>query len=76
MKTFHVVCKGRCALWCQKFWCVNEDGTIGDPRDSRKPTPEERQQCLADIRAAREKLNIELAELESAEKALLKRSYT
>lgn len=70
MKTFHVVCKGRCALWCKKFWVVNEDGTIGDPNDSRNPTPEERQQCLADIRAAREKLKIELAELDFAETAL------
>ncbi len=66
----YVVGKGRIGgTWCDSFWCVNEDGTIGG-QYARCMAPSERETLLADIQRHRQKLLEELAELDAAERIL------
>lgn len=72
---FCLVGKGKIGgNWCDSFWKVNEDGTIG--LYGRFPQEEKRIQILDDIRRHRKIVLETLNELELAESYLLEKTNT
>ena len=68
---FYLVGHNIRGMSADRFWSINEDGTVGGPIHSRLMTMGERNKILTDLKLHRTRLLGELLELEKAERVVV-----